>query len=106
MVVHDGVVEVKSLEVVEGRSNDTPRHRRLELQAEVEKLPLEEIEQELRVRVGKKVDGGRLVPGHELVVGGLPTLHHLLLALEGPELPVGAAREHSENPDELLSYLS
>ena len=45
VIIHDRVVEVESLEVEKGRSDDALWHGWLELDAEVHQLPFEENQQ-------------------------------------------------------------
>ena len=78
MIVHDRVVEVEPFVEVEGCSDDALRHGRLELDAEVHQLSLEEHQENVGVLVRKKIDIlGRLLSGNEIVVAFLSPPHNL-----------------------------
>ena len=78
VVVHDRVVEVEPFVEVEGRSDDALRHCRLELDAEVHQLSLEEHQQKVGVVVREEVDVfRRLLTSDEIVAAFLASPNNL-----------------------------
>jgi len=90
MIVHDGIVEIESLEVVKRRDNDASRHRRLKLESEVHQLAFKEREEHLGVFVRKEIDVGRFVASDETLVRLFLSADDLVFTFEDPKFPVRA----------------
>lgn len=90
MIVHDGIAEVESLEVMKRCDNDASRHRWLKLEAKVHQLAFKECEEHLGVFVRQEIDVGRFVARDETLIRLFSSADDLVLAFEDPKFSVRA----------------